>query len=128
LLSGRDPSNFFVHKQIDSTEFIINISYRLHRQDLHRFIVEKISKFFDCRQQQLNRFNRGHRQQWRHFASRHPAVSLKFFIDRSVQACQIESVIRITQIRTRRQEAKEEEKRSDDFILSQPKYYPIVKI
>jgi hypothetical protein len=26
--------------QIDSTEFIINISYRLHRQDLHRFIVK----------------------------------------------------------------------------------------
>jgi hypothetical protein len=25
--------------QIDSTEFIINISYHLHRQDLHRFIV-----------------------------------------------------------------------------------------
>jgi hypothetical protein len=40
LLSGRDPSNFFVDKQIDSTEFIINISYRLHRQDLHRFVVK----------------------------------------------------------------------------------------
>jgi hypothetical protein len=26
--------------QIDSTEFIVNISYRLHRQDLHRFIVK----------------------------------------------------------------------------------------
>jgi hypothetical protein len=52
LLSGRDPSNFFVDKQIDSTEFIINITYRLHRQDLHRFIVEKISKFCGCRQQQ----------------------------------------------------------------------------
>jgi hypothetical protein len=39
LLSGRDPLNFFVDKQIDSTEFIINISYRLHRQDLHRFVI-----------------------------------------------------------------------------------------
>jgi hypothetical protein len=26
--------------QIDSTEFIINTSYHLHRQDLHRFIVK----------------------------------------------------------------------------------------
>jgi hypothetical protein len=40
LLSGRDPSKNFVDKQIDSTEFIINISYHLHRQNLHCFVVK----------------------------------------------------------------------------------------
>jgi hypothetical protein len=51
LLSGRDPSSFSSRRsanfstadsssQINSIEFIINISYRVHRQDLHRFTVK----------------------------------------------------------------------------------------
>jgi hypothetical protein len=41
--SSRSTSFTAAHnrsKQIDSTEFIINISYRLHRQDLQHFVVK----------------------------------------------------------------------------------------
>jgi hypothetical protein len=43
LFSLRRSANFSTADssyQIDSTEFIINISYRVHRQDLHRFVVK----------------------------------------------------------------------------------------